>query len=153
MDTFHFIETNVGYYLAFTGMFLVVHQLVSLPKILPKTGDLNGFFLGQAIMAIGYFSMAASENIIIFTIVYSFAVLGISLSMNALQSLFSTGADERSQGEIMGMVTGLESVLMIIGPLLGTYLYDALPFSIYWAVGVFPLLSIVLYFLLFQRNR
>lgn len=152
MDYFGFTETNVGYYLAFTGMFLVIHQLVSLPKIIKKTGDVSGFFIGQAIMAVGYWSMAASENIIVFTGAYFFGVLGISLSMNTIQSIFSGAADEKSQGEIMGMATGIESILMIIGPLLGTYLYSFLPFSIYWAVGIFPMITVVLYFIYFRKR-
>jgi MFS family permease len=151
MDVFGFKETNVGYYLAFTGGFLIFHQIFSIKRIVPKFGNLNSFLLGQAFMAAGYAAMALSSELWVFTIFYFVGVLGISLSMTSLQGLFSLGSDEDSQGEIMGIASGIESFLMILGPLLGAWLYSQLDFSIFFVVALMPVLSLAVYGLFFHQ--
>lgn len=152
IDVFGFTPENIGYYLAFTGMFLIIHQIYSLKVIIPKTGDIQGFLLGQGIMAVGFITMALTNNIYVFTGAYAIAVLGIALSMNTLQAIFSTCVDEKSQGEIMGLSNGIESILMVIGPIMGTYLYGALSFSIYYVVALLAGISLLIYQIFFRKS-
>jgi hypothetical protein len=78
--------------------------------------------------------MGTTTNIALFTMFYFFAVMGISLGFTTLGALFSRSADASKQGEIMGMSTGLESLISIGAPIMMTLLYTLLPFSIYYII-------------------
>lgn len=95
-------------------------------------------------MTLGFFAMALSPNIIAFTISYFFGVLGISLCFTTLGALTSRAVDERNQGEVMGMMTWVESFISIGIPILATYIYTQIEFSFFFIVAVLPLTALII---------
>ncbi|QFR39577.1 MFS transporter [Candidatus Gracilibacteria bacterium 28_42_T64] len=151
IDKFGFSPLTVGYYLMITGSFLIFHQSFSIQPIVKRVGDLHGLIVGQGAMFLGYLGMGLSPNIILYTIAYFVAVLGISLSMTTLQALFSKSADERSQGEVMGISSSLDSLMSMVAPVLGSFLYAITDISIFIIISVVPLISILVYVGFFRK--
>ncbi|MFK7780385.1 MAG: MFS transporter [Candidatus Gracilibacteria bacterium] len=151
IDTFGFTELTVGYYLIFTGSVLILHQSYTIQPIIRIFGDLKGLILGQSTMFLGYLGMGLSPNIYLYTFAYFFAILGIALSMTTLQSLFSKSADEKSQGEIMGMSASLDSFISIFAPIIGTFIYGITNISIFIFISGIPFISLLLYIFVFKK--
>lgn len=141
IDVFGFSANQVWFFLTFTGSFLIFHQMLLIPRILKKFWDVYALILGLILMTLWYFSMwLAGENIILFTVAYFFWVLGIASCFTTTAALISKSVDEKYQGEIAGLSTSIESLVAIGVPILGTYLYAVLPFSIFYFVSILPLL-------------
>lgn len=155
IDFFGFKPENVGFYLAFTGSFLIFHQIFSLKYLLAKYDKMTIFLLGQGIMFLSFYIMGFIDILWLFTCFYFFAVLGISISFNTLQALISTAVDQKSQGEVMGMTNGIESFLMIIAPLFGSWAYGYFynDISIYSIISFFPLFGLGIYYIYFRKRK
>jgi len=149
MDVYGFSATNIGYYLTFTGSFLIFHQSLSIRYFVSRFWDAVSLRIALCIMSFGFIWMGLSPNIFIFTILYFFWVLWISLSFSTLGALFSRCVDEKHQWEVMGMSTGVESLISIGAPVLATLLYWYLNFSIFilvWCIPLFAFLLSIIFF-------
>ncbi len=151
IDTFWFDAINVGYYMTFTGMFLIFHQTVSIRYFVRKFRDRKSLYIWMILMWVWFFLMASTKNIVLFTLFYFFAVLGISLSWSTLSSLFSRSVDKKSQWEIMWMVAGLESFISVWIPVVATLLYGYIDFSIYYLLAILPLVSVIISSLVYKN--
>jgi MFS family permease len=85
--------------------------------------------------------MGLTGNIIIFTMIYFFLVLGISLCFATLGALISRSVDEKNQGEIMGMSSSFESLISILAPIVFTGLYTSFSLSPYLYIAFLPLIA------------
>lgn len=139
IDRFNFSELQTWLYLTFTGSFLIFHQAVSIRYFIKKYHDRMTLLIGMLLMGIAFFLMWLATSIIIFTMIYFFAVMGISLCFATLSSLLSRSVDEKNQGEIMGMSSSFESFISILAPILFTGLYTWLSLSPYLYLGFLPL--------------
>ena len=154
IDVFWFSADRVWYYLTFTGSFLIFHQIVSIPRLLKKFWDMYTLIIGMILMTIWFFGMwLAWENIVLYTIVYFFAILGISSSFTTTSGLVSKSVDEKYQWEIAGLITSIDSLVSIGVPILWTYLYSVLPFSIFYFVSMLPLIWIIISIFLYKCIR
>lgn len=151
MDEFGFSATNIWYYLTFTGSFLIFHQFVSIRYFIQKFWDRKSLLLALCFMCIWFIGMGLMFNIIFFTVFYLIAVLGISLSFTTLWALFSRSVDSKNQGEVLGMSSWLESLISIWVPILATYLYGFLNFSIFLLIACMPLLALIISVLFFRN--
>lgn len=138
IDEFWFTADKVGYYLTFTGSFIIFHQSVSIKLFLSKLWDRLSLSAALWILALWFFMMWASQNIYIFTVFYFFTVMGIALSFTTMWSLLSRSVDSKHQGEVMGMSTSIESFISIGIPILATYIYGLIHFPIYWVITILP---------------
>lgn len=144
IDVFWFSADKVGYYLTFTGTFLIFHQAVSIRVLVQKFGDMSSLLIGILCIAFGYMWMwLAGDNIIIFTIIYFFGVLGISACLTTLWALTSNAVDEKNQWEVLGMMTWVESMISILAPITATLLYGMIDFSIYFVVSALAFIAFI----------
>lgn len=141
IDNFWFSELQTGLYLTFTGSFLIFHQTVSIRYFVDTFRDRKSLLFGLLFMGGAFFSMGLTDNIIVFTCFYFFAVLWISLCLSTLWSLVSRSVDEKNQGEIMGMSASYESFISILAPLVFTAAYGAIHISPYIYIAILPLLA------------
>jgi DHA1 family tetracycline resistance protein-like MFS transporter len=144
IDNFWFSELQTWLYLTFTGSFLIFHQSLSIRYFVNKFRDRKSLLLGLWILATAFFLMWLAKNIIIFTCLYFFAVLGISLCLSTLWSLISRSVDEKNQWEIMGMSASFESFISILAPLFFTAMYWAFEISPYIYIAFLPLLALII---------
>lgn len=154
IDVFWFKADQVWYFLTFTGSFLIFHQMLLIPRILKKFWDVYALIVGLALMSLWYFSMwLAWENIILFTVAYFFWVLGIASCFTTTAALMSKSVDEKYQWEIAWLSTSVESLVAIWVPILGTYLYAALPFSIFYFVSLLPFIWLIMSLFLYKSVK
>jgi len=144
MDKFNFSASNIGYYLTFTGSFLIFHQSVSIKYFLKRYGDRLSLKIALWIMFIWFLSMWLSSSIIVFTIFYFIAVLWISLSFTTLWALFSRCVDSKNQWEVLWMSTWVESLISIGSPILATLIYSRVEISIFIIISFLPLVALLL---------
>ncbi|MCH8519043.1 MFS transporter [Candidatus Gracilibacteria bacterium] len=151
IDRFNFSELQTGLYLTFTGSFLIFHQAVSIRYFISRFRDRKTLLIGTLCMGISFILMGLTSNIIIFTMIYFFTILGISLCFATLGSLLSRSVNEKHQGEIMGMSTSFESFISILGPVIFTGLYTGFSISPYLYLGVLPLLGFAMSRIFFRN--
>lgn len=143
IDVFGFSADKVWYYLTFTGSFIIFHQALSIRFFLDKLWDRGSLTFALWCLWIWFLAMGFSTNIIVFTMAYFFTILGIALCFTTMWSLLSRSVDASHQGEVMGMSTSLESFISIGIPILTTYVYGFLDFSIYFLIAILPLFAFV----------
>lgn len=151
IDRFWFTELQTGLYLTFTWSFLIFHQMLSIRKVIERLKDRKSLLLAMGIMSWAFFLMGLTGNIIIFTCLYFFLVLGISLSFATLNSLLSRSVDAKNQGEIMGMNSSFESFISIGAPIVFTSMYTLIPFSPYLYIAFFPLWALLISRIFFRN--
>lgn len=143
IDKFGFSEIQTGLYLTFTGSFLIFHQTISIGYFICTFRDRRTLLFGTLFMGSAFLIMWLTDSIVVFTLFYFFAVLGISLCLSTLWALLSRSADEANQGEVMGMSASFESFIAILVPILATTLYAVVPLSPYVYIGLFAFLAFI----------
>lgn len=143
IDVFGFDEKEVWLYLIFTWSFLIVHQSISVAWIVWKLRDRKSLLLWMLLVWIAFIGMWLTKNIIVFTCFYCFAVLGISLSISTTNALISRSVNRKSQWEVMGFSSSIDSLVAIIIPLIATIIYPIAPISIYIILGIIPILGFI----------
>jgi len=151
IDRFNFSELQTGLYLTFTGSFLIFHQAVSIRYFVNKFRDRKSLLIGMLCMWVSFLMMWLAPNIVIFTFVYFFAILGISLCFATLGSLISRSVNEKNQGEIMGISSSFESFIAILAPVVFTALYSWIDFSPYLYIGFIPLVWFIISRIFFKN--
>ena len=154
VDTFWFNETTVGYYLTFTGFFLIFHQALSIRLLVNRVWDNKSLIVGSLLMGLGFIWLALSwENIYVFTVVYFFTVLWISLFLTTSNGLISKSVEPQNQGEVMGMSSSIDSFISVLAPIWVSLLYSFVPFSIYYLISLPAFLAFLLYLLFYRDVR
>ena len=148
IDVFGFSADKVGYYLTFTGSFIIFHQSLSIRFFIQRFWDRGSLQCALLFLGLGYIMMWLSAHIIIFTVFYFFAVLGIALSFTTMWSLISRSVDESHQWEVMWLSTSVESFISIGVPIVATYVYGVLDISIYLLIAVLPLLAFIISYMM-----
>lgn len=143
IDNFGFSELQTWLYLTFTGSFLIFHQALSIGYFTKKYKDRKSLLLGLLFMWGAFFLMGLTSSIIIFTLLYFFAILGISLCFSTLWALTSRSVDEKNQWEIMWMSASFESLVSIIAPIVFTLLYTEISISPYIYIALLPFIAFI----------
>lgn len=111
------------------GAMAVLVQGFLLPRLLKLFSPQRLVVLGLASSVITNFVWGAATAGWVMYAVIVFNVLGFAAS-TALQSLISNAADAKTQGQTMGAVSSLNSVMAVLAPIVGMslmYLVAALP--------------------------
>jgi len=151
IDFFGFDPLKVWYYLTFTWIFVIFHQSVTIRYISSIMWDRKSLILWMFLMWVGFLSMAVTSSIYIFTAVYFFSVLWITLSWSTQSSLFSRSVSKFEQWEIMWMVTGIESLISVITPIIITLIYASISFSVYYIIAVLPFMGLLVSHILYRN--
>ncbi len=151
IDNFWFSELQTWLYLTFTGSFLIFHQALSIRFFIQKFRDRKTLLLWMLFMGWSFFLMGLAQNIVIFTVIYFFAILWISLCLATLGSLISRSVDEQNQWEIMWMSSSFESFISILAPLVFTSLYTGLGIAPYLYIALIPIAGYIVSKIFFRN--
>jgi len=122
MQKFHWDATWVGYSLGFVGLVVGVVQGGLIRVILPKIGQKRAVYFGLILYIIGFISFAfATAGWMMFVFMLPYGLAGIGGP--AMQGLISNEIPENAQGEMQGVLTGLQSLAAIVGPWLMTHIF------------------------------
>ena len=107
-----------GWSLAAVGIVSAIAQGLLLGRLLKRFSPQRLAVLGMVSSTLAYAAWgAASEGWMMFAIIF-LNLLGATVSA-AIQSIISGAADARSQGRTLGAVSGLNSLMAVIAPVLG----------------------------------
>ncbi len=153
---------DAGMSLAVVGVATVIVQGGLVRIIIPKFGERRVVFAGYLISALAFFCLplvTAGWVIYAGIIVH---IIGWGSAQPALQSLMSKAVPEDQQGLLQGTVSSVNSIGMIIGPIMATQIfalftgklaYVDYPGAWYFVGSVFFLLAVLVIWLDANRYR
>ncbi|MBI5911124.1 MAG: MFS transporter [Betaproteobacteria bacterium] len=107
-----------GWSLAAVGLISAIAQGLLLGRLLKRFSPQRLAVLGLVSSTLAYAMWgAATQGWMMFAIIF-FNLLGATVSA-AIQSIISGAADARSQGKTLGAVSGLNSLMAVIAPVIG----------------------------------
>jgi len=110
-----------GWSLAAVGIVSVVAQGLLLGPLLRRFGPRRLAVLGLLSSTLAYLLWgAASEGWMLFAVIFV-NLLGATVAAS-IQSIISSAADARSQGQALGAVGGLNSLMAVVAPVIGAFL-------------------------------
>ncbi len=128
--------TENGWSLFAVGIAAALVQGFLLSRLLKRFGASRLATIGLVSSSLGYLMWGLAPAGWVMYVVIAFNLLGFTVTAS-IQSIVSNAADTRSQGQTMGAVAALSSLMAVLGPVLGAPLMGAvshLPPSD-WRVG------------------
>lgn len=107
-----------GWSLAAVGVMSVIVQGVLLGRLLKRFSAQRLAVMGLVSSSLAYALWgAATEGWMMFAVIFA-NVLGFAVQAS-MQSIISSAADESNQGQTMGAVSGLSSLMAVVAPVIG----------------------------------
>jgi DHA1 family tetracycline resistance protein-like MFS transporter len=116
--------TENGWSLFAVGIAAALVQGVLLGRLLKRFGAARLATIGLLSSTLGYLCWGLAPAGWVMYVVIALNLLGFTVTAS-MQSLVSNAADNRSQGETMGSVAALASLMAVLGPVLGAPLMGA----------------------------
>jgi DHA1 family tetracycline resistance protein-like MFS transporter len=111
-----------GYVLAFIGLISLILRMGVIPWLIDRFSEKNLTVVGMLSIMFGLvFTTTLSTIPPLFAMMAVFA-FGAGLIRPLIMGVISRGADDRGQGEVMGISSSLGSIAQIIGPIFGGWL-------------------------------
>ena len=121
-DRFGWDTASIGVSLAIFGVVMAASQALLTGFFARHLGDLGTVILGAAFDVLAYLLMGfADQGWMGFAVTPLFALGGVA--QPALQSLFTSKVSPDQQGELAGVLTSLQGLAGVVGPVLCTALY------------------------------
>jgi MFS family permease len=122
-DRFGLNQIEVGLMLLAVGIFLIINELVLLPRFERLFGDLGTLIVGLTIVPIGLLLIRFPNSVWVYLPMAFILNLGVALAFPTLQSVLTKVADERQEGEVQGIDTSVGALFSAVAPILGGFLY------------------------------
>jgi MFS transporter, DHA1 family, tetracycline resistance protein len=122
IERFGFTQREIGYSLGFVGLLSALVMGVLVKRMVPRLGEQRAVLLGFTMASLGFVGMAfASDRRVLYGALAVFALGGIANP--TLQSRMSRMVGPSQQGELQGAIASLQSISMVMGPLVMTQLF------------------------------
>ncbi|MFC2134175.1 MDR family MFS transporter [Bacteroidota bacterium] len=135
-EIYRLLESEIGILLAINGALIVliempvIHWLESKNVVRIMAVGTLIFYLGFAILPLGSTFVYAAFTVIVWT-------LGEVMVFPLISSFVANRSNEKNRGKYMGMLTFSFSLALVVGPVLGTWIYDALgPSNLWYLLGL-----------------
>jgi len=126
---FNWNSVMIGISLTVVGLFVAIVQGGLIRIVIPKVGEKNSVYFGLLLWALGLVLFAfASQGWMMYVFLVPYCLGGVAGP--ALQGIMSNQVPANEQGELQGVLTSIQSVCAIIGPLTMTYLFYTFTSSI-----------------------
>jgi len=132
---------TVGYILAWIGFVSVVLRGLLLNRIIDKFQERNITKFGFISNMSGLFVLSVAHTFPMLFLAVTLFSIGSGLLRPMLMANISRNADEKRQGETMGVASSLGSIAQIIGPIVGGYALT------YISAPSLPLMAVFLSFI------
>ncbi len=113
-----FGAVEVGVVLAYLGALGLVVQLLVLRRLVDRVGEAQVVRLGFAVSAAGYALLAFADDLPLLAVALSLSGVASSLLRPALLGLISNAVPPTRQGLVFGVTQSLQSMALIVAPLL-----------------------------------
>ncbi len=146
---FGFSFAQIGILLTATGMVSLFVRLLIFPRVLRKLGDYLTLMLGFVIFSSGFVWLIFLNSIWEFAIVIIMIGFGTYCSIDIMHGIISKEVKKEQIGEMIGLVSAVESIALITGPIIGSYLISlpnpALFGLVSTLISLFPILIGVIF--------
>ncbi len=129
------VVRTVGLIITVLGLVMVLTQVVLLKPLVSHLGEHKAVLLGSfflLVSALGLFAVPELGATIAFVIAFA---LGYGISWPTLQSLMTRFGTEQMAGRMLGWFQSVFSLALILGPVWGGYVFDAVGPRAVFAVG------------------
>jgi len=150
-SAFGFTAVGSGIFLTFIGVIIAINQGVLMKKIWLKINAKKLELFIFPIFALSLFLMSM-EQIIIFYL----AVMACTTAQVVLRALIPSqivGKDDAHRGEIMGTLASIESIAMIVGPIIAGYAFEWNIASPFWVAGLIAMILAIITFVNFKKLK
>ena len=144
IDIFDYNEEELGYFMLVVGLFLAFNQAVVANAIIKKVGEYKTLLIGFVLCFAGNFLITLTNNIYLYCMFYYVLNLGVSLCFPTFNALLTIHADDKKQGEVMGINESILSLCMAIFPVLAATLYGKLHSKFYYLLALLPLICLLI---------
>ena len=125
----------VGLIITVLGVVMALTQIVLLRPLVGHLGERTAVLLGSALLlasAVGFFAVTSLWAIIAFAVTFAF---GYGIVWPTLQSLVTSYGAKESAGNLLGWFQSAFSLALIVGPIWGGYVFDAVAPQAVFAVS------------------
>ncbi len=143
-------QIAIGLSLLAIGVFLIINELILMPRFERRFGDLGTLAIGLAIFPIGLLLIRFPNSVWVYLPMAFILNLGVALIFPTLQSVLTKVADERQEGEVQGIDTSVGALFSAVAPILGGFLYAQIGGNTLIVLAVLGILGLL--FLLVSRK-
>ena len=129
---------QIGGVLTIIGVINLFVRLLIFPGILRRLGDKKTIFAGLSILIIAFGWLMILNTMWEFIAVSILVSFAITCGVDVMSGVLSKSVSKNEMGEMMGLNSALESITLIFGPIIGSYLISLQTFAFY---GLAPALS------------
>ena len=139
VNTFNWSPVIIGLTFSIMGIQDIISQAFIMPKLLKKFSDIHIVIIGMISEVIGYSFIAASAIFSFYPLViigmFIFA-FGDSIFGPSFNGILSKSGDSSEQGRIQGGSQAIQSLAIIIGPIIGGEIYVLLGHTAPFFMGI-----------------
>ncbi len=144
---------EVGYSLAFLGIFMVLMEAGAVGRLSKAIGDIKLTYLGLCITTIVLMLYGLATQSWMIYVVLMINAVGVIGSIG-LRTIMSHQVPDNAQGELQGAITTATSIVAVISPLIMTQIYGLttdpnkgfyLPGAVYFVAAFIVLIALVIF--------
>jgi predicted MFS family arabinose efflux permease len=152
-EVYSFLENQIGLLLAFNAFLIVLIEMPLIHKVENKN-PLRVMALGALFLFAGFgiIPLNSSFLFIMFTVVLW--TIGEMLIFPIMSSFIANRASDQNRGKYMGMYTFTFALSFVVGPAIGSFIYDHLgPNTLWFGIGVSGVIVLILFRLMYDYFR
>lgn len=143
----HLSQTHIGYLLAFSGLVVVLLEML-LVNVAEKRFTLGKtLFLGSLFCGISYAMLIFNHHFLFLALAMVFLSVGEIWALPFMSTITAIRSEGRSKGAYMGMNGMAFSAAFVITPYVGTRVAESMGFDFLWAVtGILFLITAIAFY-------
>ncbi|RTK95346.1 MFS transporter [Candidatus Saccharibacteria bacterium] len=122
VNKLHFHPTNIGDYFAYVGIWIAITQAIITPLVAKKIKNYQVLRYSMFLTGVGLFANLWAHNTAQLLMVTPFFAIFIGQTMANSQALVSASADNKVQGEVLGINASVQALAQTIPAILSGYL-------------------------------
>ena len=159
IEKFAWTPIDVGLSMAFVGVMSVIVQGGLLRVVIPKFGPVRCAYFGVTATVVAFIGVATAGSAVALYFWCAVSSLG-GLAGPSITSILSNQVPADRQGELQGIMASVNSIAMIVGPLLltqtFTYFTSAsapayIPGSAFWVAAMLTALALMIFYQQIRR--
>lgn len=132
----------VGILLTLLGVYQIIFRILLFNRLRERIGDPMTALVGLGTYIVSYFFLTFVSQAWELMIILFFISFAGSMSQGIITGFISRSVDNRNQGKIMGITTGIDNLTQIFGPIVGGLLLSlsiVLPYALVLSfLSIFP---------------
>lgn len=113
---------QLGSLFTLTGLINLAVRLIIFPHVLRWLGDRKAFRIGLLVYLVAFIGLIFNTQIWEFVLISTLVSFGTTCSVDVMHGIMSRSVKRYEQGQIMGLNAMVESVSLVLGPIIGGFL-------------------------------